>query len=229
MPRPPRPILIAALLAAPGFATPQRDGPPRTVPGWGQAVDPDGDCRISADGPRLTIAVPGTRHDLVAEAGEMNAPRVLGDTAGDFIAQVKVAGNIRHAGRRTSDQSLAYHGAGLLLWQDGRTYVRLERAAIVREDGGVVHYANFELRKDGRLDQGGGVEIPDRATYLRLERRGRRVIGAVSEDGVRWSWLKPIAADLAAEVKLGVAAVSTSSDPLTAEFSELEVYRKEKR
>ena len=72
--------------------------PPQTLKGWGGAVDPKGDCRIGLDGEKLTIAVPGTKHDLSAEASDMNAPRVLREIEGDFIVQLKVSGNVHHVG-----------------------------------------------------------------------------------------------------------------------------------
>jgi regulation of enolase protein 1 (concanavalin A-like superfamily) len=215
----------AAALGLSGSRAIGQESPKPALGGWGAAVDPDGDCRIGADGGKLTIEVPGKKHDLSIETGEMNAPRVLKGIDGDFIAQAKVAGNIRHSGKRTSDRSLAYHGAGLLLWQDARTYVRLERAAIVREDGQVVHYTNFELRRDGEAVLSNAVEIPDQDTYLRMERRGDRVYGLVSADGFRWACFEPMAATLPWDVKLGFAAVSTSSDPLKVSFSEWEVYK----
>ncbi len=198
----------------------------RELKGWGQIVDPDRDCDFRPDGRRLTIVVPPKKHDLSFEAGDMNAPRVLRDVEGDFIAQVKVSGNVMHAGDRTSKRYSAYHGAGLLLWQDQRNYVRLERAAISREDG-VVHYVNFEMRKDGEHFGSPGFELPDQDFYLRAERRGGRVCGAVSTDGVRWHYLNPIPVNSPPRIKLGVVAINTSTERFDPTFAELDVYKKE--
>ncbi len=96
--------------------------------GWSDLTDPKGDCRASLDGERLIISVPGTHHNLCAEVGEMEAPRVLRKVDGDFIVQAKVSGNVVHSGKSTSGLGLAYHGAGLVLWLDEKTYLRLERA-----------------------------------------------------------------------------------------------------
>ena len=180
------------------------------IPGWGEVVDPDGDCTIRLDQDRLTIGVPGTNHDLSAEANAMNAPRVLSPVESEFIAQVKVAGNVQHAGQRVSHRFLAYHGAGLLLWVDGGTYVRLERAAIVQPNGQPSHYANFELRRGGKNASSTGMRIPNQDFHLRLERSGGSVLGSVSEDGIRWLPFKPINVTLPDQVKLGVAAITTS-------------------
>ncbi len=222
------PICAILVVSAVGFTGSRATGqgrPNPSIAGWGDAVDPDRDCRIGLEGSKLSISIPGTKHDLSAETGEMNSPRVLREMGGDFVAQAKVAGNIRHSGKRTSERSLAYHGAGLLLWQDDKTYIRLERAAVVREDGQVVHYANFELRRDGEPVASNGIQVPDQDTYLRLERRNDRVYGLVSVDGYRWTCFDPLAVTLPRDLKLGFAAVNTSADPLTVAFSDLEVYK----
>ena len=70
-------------------------------------------------------------------------------------------------------------------------------------------------------------EIPDQDTYLRLERRGGRIIGSVSDDGIRWLSFEPITVELNKEIKLGIGAINTSTEAFKAEFSELEVFRKE--
>ncbi len=202
--------------------------PNASIIGWGEAIDPDSDCQIRAvGGGALSIFVPGTKHDLSAETGEMNAPRVLRKIDGDFIVQAKVSGNVQHTGNRTSKRTLAYHGAGLILWKDDQTFVRLERAGIVRQDDRVLHYAHLQLCLGGRIAGNRSIQIPDRDAFLRLERRGNRVYGQVSADGVRWTGFDPFEVSLPRELKLGVTAVSTSTDPLNVTFSDLEVFRGE--
>jgi regulation of enolase protein 1 (concanavalin A-like superfamily) len=222
-------MFVLAFTTMLGFTTTVVSEPPRSLEGWGGIVDPAGDCQIRLDKKKLTIAVPGTKHDLSAELGDTTAPRVLRDIEGDFIAQVKVAGNVSHAGKGLAHPYMPYHGAGLLLFVDDKTYLRLERAAIVHPQRGGTHYANLELRSEGRRPtSGNALKIPDVDTYLRLERRGGQVIASVSEDGLRWIPLKPIAVQLLKRVKLGVAAVNTSSDPFKAEFTELDVFVRDK-
>lgn len=199
--------------------------PNSALANWGQPIDPSRDCWTRLVGETLAIDVPGSTHDLRGD-GEVNAPRVVRSIDGDFIAQVKVSGNLRHTGKRTSGLSVAYHGAGLLIWQNARNYVRLERSGLVREDGQTVHFANFELHRDGQVVVK-ALEIPDQDTYLRLERRGNRVFGLVTGDGYKWSSLEPIAARLPRDVKLGVVAISTSTEPLKVVFSDLEVLKRE--
>jgi regulation of enolase protein 1 (concanavalin A-like superfamily) len=212
---------------------PSHDGEPQrpALAGWGIVVDPDGDCVIGLENDTLTIKVPGKNHDLSIEVNNMNAPRVMRAIEGDFIAQLKVSGKVRHTGGRASEHFYAYHGAGLLLWKDERTYIRLERAALNRDQLGVFHYASFELRKDGNRvrTQNPAFKIPDQDMYLRLERRGDRVFGSFSADGVRWSSFEPHVLDLPARLTLGVAAISTSTEVFQPEFSDFEVFRKESK
>jgi regulation of enolase protein 1 (concanavalin A-like superfamily) len=203
------------------------DGHAPILQGWGRPVDPAGDCNIRVEAEKLKIDVPGTKHDLTVETGSMNAPRVLRQIDGDFIAQVLISGNIRHAGQRTSDRFLAYHGAGIVLWLNDQTYFRLERAGVLLQDGRFIHYVLFGLRKDGQMSEESEFEIPDRDTYLRLERRGNHIYGLASTDGITWSSCTPIAASLPKEVKVGVDAVNTSTEPLKVVFSELDIFKKE--
>jgi regulation of enolase protein 1 (concanavalin A-like superfamily) len=216
---------FAILVVSPAFS--QDDQPPG-LKGWGVVVDPDRDCRIGLEGEKLTITVPPKRHDLSIEVGDMNAPRVLQEIQGDFIAQLKVSGKVRHTGNRTSEHYLAYHGAGFLLWQDERTYIRLDRASVVQDEAGTVHYANFGLRQNAKLVdvEKSGIRIADHDAYLRLERRGDRVFRSVSQDGVRWMSFDPYVVDLNAALKLGVAAINTSTEPFKAEFAEFEIFLK---
>ncbi len=139
---------------APLEATPEHDRQGREVPekpgmskpakpekrigrlaDWSDVIDPDGDCDVVLDREtnRATIVVPATAHLLSAELGRMNAPRILGDIQGDFEIRVKVTGTSHPGGRATTSQYAPYHGAGILLWQDPESYVRLEIAADLRK------------------------------------------------------------------------------------------------
>lgn len=222
-----RPVLVLVVAGSMAFQAFSEDKARRAIKGWGELIDPDGDCKVEPENDKLTISIPPIKHDLSVEVGDVNAPRILRRIEGDFIAQVKVAGNVRHNGKRTSDRYLAYHGAGLLLWQDDGTYLRLERAAIVDQEGAVVHYANLDLRKDRQPSDNQAAEIPDQDTYLRLERRGRRVIGSTSEDGVHWVPFNAWTIDFGKEFQLGVDAINTSTEGFKAVFSEFEVFKKE--
>ena len=160
----------------------------RKEPDWDPPIDPDGDCKIDLDrdGKTIRIAVPGTPHVLAAELERRNAPRVLRDVGGDFEARVQVTGVFHPAGRTTAREYAPYHGAGILLWQDGDNYVRLEIAADVHR-GKRRPYANFEYRKDGVLAVSRGMLITDDTSFLRLRRRGDEVEASFGRGGDRWT------------------------------------------
>ena len=121
----------AAGVADQGLALEGNDRSAREKRTWGDAVDPDRDCKFELE-PRedkVRIIVPGQTHILSAEIGRMNAPRILREIEGDFDVSVRVAGTSHPAGKATTTLYSPYHGAGLLIWQDQENYVRLEIAA----------------------------------------------------------------------------------------------------
>ena len=190
---------------------------------WGDAVDPDGDCKFELE-PRedkVRIIVPGKTHILSAEIGRVNAPRILRDIKGDFDVSVRVAGTSHPGGKATTTVYPPYHGAGLLIWQDQENYVRLEIAADLQH-GKARPYVNFEYRKDGALAASSGIMNTDGSNHLRLKRRGDEIYASFGPDGVRWTSFSPLTAKLNDRLKVGVSAINSSTKPLTAEFEGLE-------
>jgi len=217
---------LALVLIAGAHGGSDTKGQAITVKGWGEASDPDGDCRFTVEKGRLRIGLPGTDHALAFERGQMNAPRALRAVEGDFIAQVEIAGPFPAGAASRVSSRRPFHGAGLLLWQDEKNYLRLERAELVFE-GKNMSYANFEARTGGEfVRQGDASELPlaEGPTQLRLERRGGKVYGAVSADGIQWSSLKPIAVELPKRVLVGVAAGHNTSTPFEPEFQGFKVF-----
>jgi hypothetical protein len=188
--------------------------------GWDKPVDPDGDCQFRREKGALTIVVPGKDHDLAVERRLMNSPRLLRDVEGDFVAQVRVGGLFQPSATSTTTERIPFVGAGLVLMDGEKTYVRLERAALVK-GGELKTYANWELRKDGEWVLVGAERVrplEGKETYLRLERKGDKVLGSVSEDGKTWHALNPIDLKLPKKVKLGVAAGTTSTDTFSPRY-----------
>ena len=181
-------------------------GNPPAAVGWDAPVDPQRNCGFSDGGGKLTIIVPGNNQELMAERGNMSAPRLLRDIEGDFTAQVRVSGDYS-----VPDGTSPFRGAGLLLMADEKNYVRLERV-VGALAGGRIHGV-WELRRDGRLEPSpnGYPPLSGTATYLRMERRGDKLFGAYSEDGAKWTELKPFDLDLPRKVKIGVAAWAAAS------------------
>jgi regulation of enolase protein 1 (concanavalin A-like superfamily) len=199
-------------------------GPRVTLPGWGQPFNPDGDCAITPEADGLVLRLPRTPHDLCAEMGRVNAPRVLQEVEGDFTAQVKVIGTLHPTAPPGVPGHVAYQAGGLLLWADNRNYVRLERAALNR-DGAVQPLAAFEARARGELAGARACDVPNGDAWLRLERRGNRLLGSISADGRQWTSLEPLEVDFPAKLRVGVTAVNTARQPLSVRFEELQIGR----
>ncbi|HVS39851.1 MAG TPA: DUF1349 domain-containing protein [Gemmataceae bacterium] len=188
--------------------------------GWDKPVDPDGDCVFLRDMSGMTMQVPGKYHDLAVERNVMNAPRLLRDAQGDFTAQTSVSGPFLPSAISTAPPTVPFLGAGLLVMDGDRTYARLERAAM-NKNGQVQNAVVWELRMDGRppISQWPSfTPQADRALSLRLQRKGDRLLASVSQDGVSWTNLQPFDAKMSPNLKIGVAAISTSQAPFLPHF-----------
>ena len=223
-----RTVLTFALLGAvlPCLAAEAEEN---EIHGWGVATDPDGNCEFDLKKKKLSILAPGPAHDLSAELQRMNAPRVLRKVKGNFVAVVRVLGTF-NPGEATIPVRTAYNGAGLLLMASDRTYIRLERATLARS-GRQEHYANFELRKDGEVERIGtpaDYEIdPAKVTYLRIERKGDKILGAVTQEPGKWHKLESKTVKLPDDVLVGVATINASTRPFTSTFECLSIVKPE--
>jgi regulation of enolase protein 1 (concanavalin A-like superfamily) len=217
-------VIIVAVCATAAFPD-EYQARPNTVPGWGRVIDPWRDCDVSLDPEhdRLNIEVPGTPHVLSVEVTQlpMNAPRVVDRVRGDFTASVRVLGQLEPGSFRTTHYD-PYHGAGLIVWQDSSTYLRLERAVGFIQ-GRNHPYINYELREGRRLAVSHGITIADRSLYLKLRRQGVAFSAWYSHDGRRWVELGTVNANFAERVEVGVVAVNSAKQTLAAELEGLRV------
>ena len=225
---PKRPCLLSMIIAASctSAALPdEHEARPNEVPGWGRVIDPWRDCDVSLnrEDERLKIQVPGTPHVLSAEVPElpMNAPLVVRRVRGDFTANVHVLGRLEPGPFKTTHYD-PYHGAGLIVWQDPANYLRLERA-VGFIDGRHHAYVNYELRVGGRLAASYGFTIKDGSLFLKLRRQGASFSAWYSHDGRRWIKLRRVDATFAQRVEVGVVAVNSSTEMLSAELEMLSV------
>lgn len=218
--------VIMAALCMPAAAVPDEyQARPDEVPGWGRVLDPWRDCNVALDQEhdRLTIKVPGTPHVLSAEVPQlpMNAPRVVRRVRGDFTAGVLMLGRLEPGRSRTTHYD-PYHGAGLIVWQDPSNYLRLERA-VGFINGRYQPYINYELREGGRLAVSHGITTEDHPLFLKLRRQGAAFSAWFSRDGRRWVELGRVDATFAERVDVGVVAVNSSKQTLSAELEGLSV------
>ena len=199
--------------------TPEPEPTGRELAGWGLAVDTGKDCEFVPEEKKLTIRVPGTWHDLNPDTGKLNSPRVVREVEGDFVVKVKVEGEFKPGGKSTNPRSVPYYGAGIIIWSDSDNFIRLERGALLRNNK-ITTTVAFEEREGGYRGAVHNITSQPGPVYLRLERKGSRISGAVSFDGSAWRPLKPIDTVWPAKLKVGLAAISSSSEPFAAQFTE---------
>lgn len=205
-----RPVLMSEPPPAP-----PSDG--RTIPGWGTVVDPKRDCTFEGGTDGLTIHVSGGKHNLnpTPAFNDLSAPRVLRKAAGDFQLEVHV-GSVGPPGPPAD----SYLGAGLLLWQDERNFVRFLRAATASPRRTFVHFEHF---RDGRLIASTGLDVPNRLTALRAVRAGNTFRFYWRSDGGQWSQYAVGPVSLSESLEVGVCAINTSAEPFAAGFSGLQL------
>ncbi len=194
----------------------------RELASWGRVIDPDQDCEFRPDDKTLSVKVPGTLHDLHPDLGKFNAPRIMKAIEGNFVLNVKVTGDFQPGGTSTNPRGIPYNGAGILIWIDEANFIRLERAAVLR-NGRVTTYVGFEERTGGKRGVVNSVAFPAGTCYLRLERKGKGITGAISSDGSTWKELKTIETTWPEKLQVGVAAINSSSESFTLKFEEFRV------
>lgn len=199
--------------------TPEPEPEGRKLEDWGLAIDIDKDCEFAPQQKSLTIRVPGKWHDLNPDSGKLNSPRVIREVEGDFVVQVKVDGELKPGGKSTNPKSVPYNGAGIIIWSDSDNFIRLERGALLRNKQ-IRATVAFEEREGGYRGAVHNVSSRPGPVYLRLERKGSRIFGAVSFDGSKWGMLKPIDTVWPAKLKVGLSAINSSSQPFTAQFTD---------
>lgn len=195
------------LIAAP---PPSPDKKPQPIKGWGEITDPDGDCRVAEDKGDLTITVPKTHHDLTytEKYTKLNGPRVLQPVEGDFTLEVKVRafpppGNVASSGGQYS-----FVSAGLLIWQDEKNFIRMERAAVGNSDTPFVWIERFA---DGKASVQKMKRLSDKATGLRVVRKGNQFAFLYDEDGEGKTWVEAHSGEIEMPAKLDVGVATINS------------------
>jgi len=198
----------------------------KTISGFGQLVDPIGDCTVKEANGKVTLTVPGPNRNLSGYFPENNkAPRILQDVQGDFTATVKVTGDFNPQKRHKDN---AFNGAGLLIWNTERDFIRVERNIWVRPDSKRLSYTPLiEHWRDGKnMTPRLCTDRPfwkGKSTYLRVKRTGDEFTVSLSHDGFQWLDMESVSAKLPDKIKVGVAAINNSDKPFKVEFSEFKL------
>lgn len=155
----------------------------------------------------LKLKIPGGT-DLFGS--QQNAPRLLKPISGDFEIETKVKFNPK----------VAYQGAGILIWNDEKNYLRLERG-FGGTDGGESG-VRFDKSVNGDYSAISGTEqnaTESGEVELKLVRKGKQFTAFVREniDG-EWKEIGNFSSDYPETIQAGIIGVSTADD-ITAEFA----------
>lgn len=233
-------LLLAAyaVLAAPA---------PARKDGWGRLIDPDHDCKIAIKDGAVTMELPGTDHELAPKRKRFNAPRVLREVEGDFVMQVRVCASFLPSSKSSVDGEDPRVAAGLVLIPADKHCIRLEYGAY-RRKGMQDNVPSFRMRGERIWNvEEGGWELPwkqqirngnEERIYLRLDRRGNAIFRFLSPDGKKWyagsdmserGTISVEFSSLPANLKVGLAAYSSSTEPFKVRFDQFKLVRGQKK
>jgi hypothetical protein len=141
--------------------------------------------------------------------------------------QVKTTGEYPKGAKSLVPTRRPFHGAGLLVWKDEGTFARLERAELV-SGAENSSYVNWELRRNKKFARVGGsgeMDVKNDVVWLQIERRGDKLYGSGSADGMNWKSLAPIDVELPPKLLVGVAAGHNTSSGYEPVFEDFRLFR----
>ena len=203
----------------------------------GPLVDPLKDCKLTKDDEtmKITLEVPGGKVRTLApyvtnrdnrQIPLHNAPMVLAELEGNFVAVVEVTGEMAPGSTLPQDRQgneipFTFQGAGLLLYQDKDNFVRLERTAgVVVDTLQPVRKVLFEVVKDGKQLNNNYLLAGDGDVYLMLIRQKSKVFCAYTSN-ISGGVPRPVQyveLDLPKKVKIGLSAANISAKPYNVTF-----------
>lgn len=154
------------------------------LPGWGNLVDPVGDCPVDLNENGITLTIPAGVHQLNPTMQIVNAPRILQPIEGDFLYEVHVKDFQRPEANSGANGNRSYLAAGIVVWQDENNFLRWTRSASAEKHA---TYLSCEQFEGGQHVGGGYFKLKDQPVWLRVERRGKMLKMSASNDGKTWS------------------------------------------
>jgi serine/threonine protein kinase len=175
-------LFLLALVIANKWSQRRQDqsSAPVLLAGWGEIIDPAGDCKFEDQDGALKVTVPAGDYDLSPVPGfNLRAPRILDDVDGDFTVQLRVEAQEKTPAQAVSKTGFPFAGAGLLVWHDDHNFLRLIR--------GYASTVELHWFQNGVLDGVSG--LPD-ADFLQVERKRKQLFIRTSKDGQSWQDVK---------------------------------------
>lgn len=200
---------------------------PKTLAKWSCEVNLNPGVKIVNKPGSTTIDVPGEEPMVNAPQYQLwNAPSALVRVDGDFVAMVRVTNEfdpgsdlITISGNKKAD--MTFQGAGLLIWQDTKNFVRLERCKGSDGRYGQIHRVLVEMYKGGRE---AGIHysqnLPQRSFVLAARRKGSTIQLLFSDSPERLVVFREMALDFDKELFIGVSASNLSKRPFQAKFED---------
>lgn len=187
--------------------------------GWNAAwtwTDPNNDVthQIGSHPGFLRLIVPDG-NDL-AESTNYDAPRLLIARDGDFTIETRIEFNPQEN----------YQGAGLLIWQDEDTFLRLEFS--YGGMGGAAKNVVFVAQEISALSYVGSVDLPDTQTNieLRIQRQGFVFLASYKDADGNWQPVGNTYMALSSTVTVGIVQVTQyTSTPATADFDWVRIFQ----
>jgi regulation of enolase protein 1 (concanavalin A-like superfamily) len=181
---------------------------------WGW-TDPNNDVTYSltARSGFLRLTVPGD-NDLAGVAN-YDAPRLLVPQSGDFTIESLVEFN----------PTETYQGAGLLVWQDENTFLRLEFG--YGGMGGIEKNAVFVKQEEGGLGLVGSIDLSATLNRLelRLQRTGDQFSAWYREVGGTWQEIGSTELNLASTIDVGIIQVTQyTTSEISADYDYFKVF-----
>jgi regulation of enolase protein 1 (concanavalin A-like superfamily) len=178
-------------------------------------IDPNNDATYSltAHSGFLRLTVP-EENDLAGVAN-YDAPRLLVPQNGNFTIETLVE----------FDPQETYQGAGLLVWQDQDTFLRLEFG--FGGMGGEEKNAVFVKQEEGGLSLVGSIDLPAtlKSIELRLQRDGNQFTAWYRQAGGTWQEIGAAELNLNATVDIGITQVTQyTSSEISADFDYFKIF-----
>ena len=173
-----------------------------------------------------TIDVPGGMALVNAPQYKLfNAPYAMVRVDGDFAATVKVTNDfdpggvppVIPGGRKFP---FTFQGAGLLLWQDEKNFVRFERTKGSTGEITLSHRILVEIYKNGKEVGLNYDDIPEKPVALVAMRKGASLKLLFALPGEQLHTFQEISIDFEKEIYVGVAAANLSKRPFQAKLEE---------
>ena len=142
-------------------------------------------------------------HGPDGRSGDMSAPRLLMEVAGDFAIETRM---------RISPQ-LKEHG-GLLVWKNPNRFLRLEKTSGPHAFRGDVRFERHVGRSFNLRGRSSGLRDV-RELFLRMERRGNQFSAFASGDGIQWKSCGQTNVGMGNSVHVGVHSLCPGNIPPT--------------